>query len=233
MPRSRASVAPTFSPPSPWFLAIIVVAALLLWFFGRSTLADLHERAGDFNAAAVIAALLILPLVGVPVSVLHAVTGARFGLPMGMALVALSIAFQLVASYLIVLAAPKFFAKRFAWLRGRLPTSAHRSLTLFTMLLPGAPYFAQNYVLAGAGVPFGIYFGYSFFIHVVRSVVGVIFGEWSGDLTPMRAAVFVTYAIVVTLACGLAFRRLRDQWRNPPKAAGGRKRRVSAASAAR
>jgi uncharacterized membrane protein YdjX (TVP38/TMEM64 family) len=96
-----------------------------------------------------------------------------------------------------------------------LPRAAHRSLTLFIMLLPGAPYFAQNYVLAGAGVPFRIYFGYAFSIHVARSLVGVIFGEWSGDLTPGRAAIFGAYMIGITLTCGLAFRRLRRQWRSP------------------
>ena len=50
--------------------------------------------------------------------------------------------------------------------------------------------------------------------HVARSLIGVIFGEWSGDLTPGRAAIFALYAIGITLACGLAFRRLRSQWRS-------------------
>jgi uncharacterized membrane protein YdjX (TVP38/TMEM64 family) len=196
------------------FIGIVVGAIALLWFFGRNHLAQLHEQAGQFHGGIVVLALMTLPLVGIPVSVMHALTGAKFGLPVGMTLVALSIAFQLVVSYWIVRAAPQFFKKRFAWLHDRLPKAAHRSLTLFVMLLPGAPYFAQNYVLAGAGIPFRMYFGYAFGIHAARSVVGVIFGEWSGDLTPARATVFGLYAIGITLACGLAFRRLRAQWRS-------------------
>lgn len=197
------------------FIGIVVVAFGLLWFFGRGQLAQLHDHAEDFNGAIVILALMTLPLVGVPVSVMHAMTGAKFGLPVGVALVAASIAFQVAISYVIVRAAPQFFKRRFAWLHDRLPKAAHRSLTLFVMLLPGAPYFAQNYVLAGAGIPFRMYFGYAVCIHIARSLIGVIFGEWSGDLTPARATVFVVYAAGITLACGLAFRRLRAQWRSP------------------
>jgi uncharacterized membrane protein YdjX (TVP38/TMEM64 family) len=211
MAHSSDQVAPT-PARSFLFIGVVVATVALLWFFGRGHLAQLHDHAEEFNPALVILALFTLPLVGVPVSVLHAMTGAKFGLPIGMSLVAASIAFQLVASYWIVRAAPAFFKRRFAWLHDRLPKAAHRSLTLFVMLLPGAPYFAQNYVLAGAGIPFRMYFLYAFCIHVARSLIGVIFGEWSGDLTPGRAAVFVAYAAGITLACGLAFRRLRAQW---------------------
>jgi uncharacterized membrane protein YdjX (TVP38/TMEM64 family) len=196
------------------FIAGLVVAVVLLGFFGRTHLAQLHAHAEELNGPMLFLALLTLPLVGVPVSVMHALAGAKFGLPLGMTLVAVSIAFQVAVSYPIVRAAPGFFKRRFAWLHDRLPKTAHRSLTLFVMLLPGAPYFAQNYVLAGAGIPFRMYFGYAFGIHVARSLIGVIFGEWSGDLTPARAAVFVVYTAGIMLACGLAFRRLRAQWRS-------------------
>lgn len=217
---------PVISPRSYFIIAGVVVAVALLWFFGREHLAQLHDHAEEFNGAIVVLALMTLPLAGVPVSVMHAMTGAKFGLPMGMTLVALSIAFQVGVSYLIVRAAPDFFKRRFAWLHDRLPKAAHRSLTLFVMLLPGAPYFAQNYVLAGAGIPFRMYFWYAFSIHTARSLIGVIFGEWSGDMTPARATLFVIYAVGITLACGLAFRRLRFQWRSPRSGAGGRTRRA-------
>jgi uncharacterized membrane protein YdjX (TVP38/TMEM64 family) len=214
MAENCSQAAPVPARSSYIAIGVVVVAMVLLWLFGRPHLAQLHAQAGEFHAGIVILALFTLPLVGIPVSVLHALTGAKFGWPVGMALVAASIAFQLVVSYLIVRAAPHFFKRRFAWLHDRLPKAAHRSLTLFVMLLPGAPYFAQNYVLAGAGIPFRMYFAYAFGIHLARSVVGVIFGEWSGDLTPARGAVFAVYTVGITLACGLAFRRLRAQWRN-------------------
>jgi uncharacterized membrane protein YdjX (TVP38/TMEM64 family) len=208
-------------------LAVLLLgAAIFIWFRGSQTLEALHAWAGGIDGGLLFAALAALPLVGFPVSVLHAVTGAKFGLSTGLLLVGVSIALQLLASYAIVWVAPDFFARRFDWLRQKLPGTTHRSLTLFTMLLPGAPYFAQNYVLAVVGVPFGIFFAYSFPIHFGRSVVGVIFGEWSGNMTPARTAVLAVYAVCVTVGCGLAFRRLRAQLRSRPPAANGPTRRA-------
>jgi uncharacterized membrane protein YdjX (TVP38/TMEM64 family) len=207
-------------------VAVVLGAGLLFWFRGSINLESLHHWAESMNGLGVFLALTVLPLVGFPVSVLHAVAGARFGMGLGMALVGVSIALQLAASYGIVRAAPEFFARRFDWLRQKLPPATHRTLTLFTMVLPGAPYFAQNYVLAVVGVPFSTYFLYGFLIHFARSLVGVVFGEWSENMTPTRIAIFAVYAVCVTVVCGLAFRKLRAQLRNPPPAAGGRKRRA-------
>ena len=204
---------------------ILVAAGVFLGFRGARILESLHAWANGFDGGLLFLALTALPLVGFPVSVLHAAAGAKFGLPAGLLLVGVSIALQLVASYAIVWAAPDFFARRFDWLRRRLPPATHRSLTLFTMLLPGAPYFAQNYVLAVVGVPLGVFFAYSFPIHFGRSVVGVIFGEWSGNMTTGRVAILAVYALGVTVTCGLAFRRLRAQLRSQPPAADGRRPR--------
>jgi uncharacterized membrane protein YdjX (TVP38/TMEM64 family) len=214
-------------------IAVTVALVAFLVFRDELGLADLHGRAHEFNAVAVLVALFALPLLGFPVSVMHAITGAKFGLPLGMAFVGLSIAFQLFASYGIVRLAPQFFAHRFAWLRRKLPPATHRSLTLFTLMLPGAPYFAQNYVLAICRVPFWTFFRFALPIAFCRSIIGVIFGEWSGHMTPGRITFFVIYTATITLICGLAFRRLRAQLRNPPPAGNGRKRSARSVPAGR
>lgn len=212
-----------FSPLKLVLLALLVAGGVAWWFTrGRDDLQFLHGWALELPALGVFFALVFLPLVGFPVSILHAVTGARFGLGLGLALVGVSIAIQLVLSYAIVRLAPHYFARRFAWLRERLPPATHRSLTIFTMLLPGAPYVAQNYVLPVVNVPFVTYFWYGLILHFVRSIVGVIFGEWSGDMTPGRTAAFVVYSVLITVACALALRQLRARLRNPPPGAGGR-----------
>ncbi|HTL67296.1 MAG TPA: hypothetical protein VL200_06520 [Lacunisphaera sp.] len=211
---------PGRSRPIRLVVIAAVIVVVLVWFRGRLGLVMLHDWAQRANAGLVVSALLLLPLVGFPVSVMHALTGARFGLEHGMELVGASIAVQLLASYGVVHAAPRFFARRFAWLRERLPPATHRPLTLFTMFLPGAPFFAQNYVLVLAGVPFRIFFFYCLPIHFGRSLIGVIFGEWSGHLTPARLAVLGGYALVVMLVCALSFRRLRARWHSRPPAEG-------------
>lgn len=213
------------SPRQLVVLGLLAGLGVAWWFTrGRSDLQFLHGWALQLPAEGVFAALVFLPLVGFPVSILHAVTGARFGLGLGLALVGVSIAVQLVLSYGIVQLAPRYFARRFAWLRDRLPPATHRSLTIFTMLLPGAPYVAQNYVLPVVNVPFATYFWWGLILHFVRSIVGVIFGEWSGDMTGTRTVAFVLYSVLITLACALALRSLRARLRSPPPAADDRKR---------
>ena len=206
------------------FLAVAVALVAFMVFRDQLNLASLHAHALQMNAATVLFSLFVLPLLGFPVSVMHAITGAKFGLPWGMTFVGLSIAFQLFASYGIVRLWPQFFAERFAWLRKKLPPATHRSLILFTLLLPGAPYFAQNYVLAIARVPFWLFFRFAFPIAFCRSLIGVIFGEWSGHMTPGRIAFFVAYTATIMLICGLAFRRLRAQLQSPPRAGNDRTR---------
>ena len=206
-----------------WALLALGVLALvglgLVW--GRIDVHALHAQAARLNGVAVFIAVTLLPMVGFPVSVLHVVTGVRFGTGVGLAITAVSILIQLLASYALVKVAPDFFGRLVEPLRKRLPAAAHTPLTQFTMLLPGAPYFAQNYVLPLVGVPLGTYLLWSYPLHVVRSVVGVIFGHESDNLTPGKIAGFALYSIVIGLTCAWSFRRLLRQMKAPPPAESG------------
>lgn len=206
----------------------VVVAAIGAWLWARhpDALENLHRTIAGLDAWLVVIALVVLPLVGVPVSVMHAVTGARFGLVLGFFLVAGSILVQLALSRGLVRVAARWrrAARRIESVRRKLPPAAHPTLALFVLLLPGAPFWAQNYTLAVAGVPRRIYFGFSLPFHVARSVIGVVFGGWSANLTPGRCAVVALYAVGITVACSLAFRRLRSRLRDQPPAAGDPRR---------
>lgn len=199
-------------------MAVIVVLAFtaLALLYRQVDVAALHRKAQELNGPSVFAAITLLPLAGFPVSVLHAIAGVRFGLGLGMPLVALSILLQLLLSYLLVKLMPGFFQRRFARFRERLPKAAHGPLTLFTMLIPGVPYFAQIYVLPLVGVPLRIFLLYSLPINIARSLIGVSFGEMSDDLTPLKLAGFAAYAIGITVLCAWSFRRLQLKLKDPP-----------------
>ncbi|HYC69798.1 MAG TPA: hypothetical protein VEB66_01240 [Opitutaceae bacterium] len=205
-------------------LAAAAAIALVGWWWarGRSDLQAFHGVALELPGPGVFLALVVLPLAGFPVSILHALAGAKFGVGLGLVLVGVSIALQLAAAYGVVQLAPGFFARRFAWLRRRLPPATHRALTVFVKVLPGAPYVGQIYVLPLANVPFGIYFWYGLPLHFVRAIIGVVFGEWSGDMSDGRVAAFAVYSILITLTCAWAFRRLLVRLQSPPPAEGGR-----------
>lgn len=200
--------------------ALLIAGALLTAFYRHIDLQTLHDAAESINGVLVFTLLTLLPLFGFPVSVAHAVAGMRFGIGWGFVFVAMSILLQMFASYGLVRTAPKFFARHLEPVRQRLPHAAHRPLTIFTMLLPGAPYVAQIYVLPLVGVPLRTFIAWSFPITVARSIVGITFGDVSDKLTPMRIAGFCLYGLAITATCAWSFQRLRARLADPPAAAG-------------
>lgn len=199
--------------PRQWRLAafLVIVLLLLSWLYQQIDVAALHDRAAKVSGPMVFILMTVLPLLGFPVSVLHAVAGVRFGLGWGFVLVAISILLQLLAAHRIVGLAPHFFARRLNALRRRLPDAAHQPLTIFTMLLPGAPYSAQLYVLPLVGVPLKVYLAWSLPINVARSIVGIAFGEFSDRLTPLTVSLFLLYGVTIMVLSAWSFQRLRKQ----------------------
>lgn len=206
--------------------AVVVACAALAVFSKQIDVHAVHAWTEGINGAAVFALMVVLPLVGFPVSVTHAVAGMRFGLGLGFGLAALSIILQLLASYALVHAAPRLFERRLRRWRERLPEGSHGPVTLFTILVPGVPYFAKNYVLPLIGVPLRTYLLWAGPIHIARSVVGVALGHLSDELNPLRVTAFVVYFLAITLGCAWAFRRVRAQVKDRRPAAGGRKSRA-------
>jgi uncharacterized membrane protein YdjX (TVP38/TMEM64 family) len=213
--------------PRKIVIGILVVVALvgITLLYGLIDVKEVHRRAEDFNGFTVFALITILPLLGFPVTVTHAVAGMRFGVGLGLVIVAGSILLQMLASFALVKAVPKLFAKRLKHLRERLPRGAHGPVTLFTILLPGVPYFAKNYVLPLIGVPLRTYLLWGLPVHIVKSAIGILFGDMSDDLSPLRITGFVLYTIISLGACAWAFRRLQVQLKAQRPKAGDRKRR--------
>jgi uncharacterized membrane protein YdjX (TVP38/TMEM64 family) len=197
---------------------------LLMLLYRQIDVAALHERAAGVNGYIVFILITVLPLLGFPVSILHAVAGVRFGLGMGFLVVSLSIFLQLLAAHGIVRLAPDFFARKLNALRRRLPNASHRPLTIFTMLLPGAPYSAQIYVLPLVGVPLATYMAWSLPINVARSIAGVAFGEYSDQFTPLSILGFTLYGVAILVTSAWSFQRLRKNLASgPPPPADGLK----------
>ena len=223
--RARGGKKPGLFKRLPWLRHVLVVLGLIgvgLFFLYREVdLQTLQARAMDWNAGLVFALLAVLPLFGFPVNVLHVTAGLRFGFALGMTLVALSILFQLVASYAIVHLWHDTFARHLAGVRKRIPRAAHGTVCLFTLLLPGVPYFIQNYTLALIGVPFRIYISRCLPLHILRAVLTVGLGQQAGKFTRGGLAALATYWVLVLCASWWAYRRLRRQLADQPAVADG------------
>jgi uncharacterized membrane protein YdjX (TVP38/TMEM64 family) len=205
------------------FAAIAIVAALAFWLLhNRIDPAAIHDYAARLNGFAVFGLLVALPMVGFPASVLHVAAGIRFGMWLGLLLVAISIGLQLLASYGLVHLFHDRFAHRFDRWRRRIPRGAHASICIFAVLLPGAPYAVVNYVLPMVGVRLRTYLLCCWPLHVLRSTVTVLLGDQTDKLTPTRVMVIGAYALVLAVVSGWLYRRLRRQLVDQPSAEGGR-----------
>jgi uncharacterized membrane protein YdjX (TVP38/TMEM64 family) len=216
---------PLLGRTAKWVRAIgglVVVSVLIALLCGRIHLEAVQAYASRLNGFAAFGLLLVLPLVGFPASVLHVAAGVRFGVALGLALVALSIGLQLLASYGLVHLARDTFARRFEALRRRIPVGAHASICVFAVLLPGAPFAAINYVLPLVGVRLRTYLACCWPLHVLRSTVTVLLGGEMTRLTPTRLIVLGAYALVLTGASVWTYQRLRRQLGAPPATADDR-----------
>lgn len=206
-------------------LGLLVALGIVL--YTQIDVDDVHAQAERLPAPVAFGLLVILPLLGFPASLLHVAAGIRFGAPLGLALVSASIALQLLASYAIV----KLWRERFErarWvrrIRERIPHGAHASICTFTVLLPGVPFAAVNYVLPLLGVPLRTYLLCCLPLHTLRSTITVLFGDQSAHLTPARLAGLVAYALAILGASWWLYRRLQRQLADRPATAGGRTRR--------
>ncbi len=203
-------------------LLAIVVIGLLALLSGRIDVAAVHRYAERLNGLTAFALLVVLPLLGFPASVLHVAAGIRFGAGLGLLLVTLSIVLQLLISYALVHLFRRPFARRFSRLRRRIPPGAHASISVFAVLLPGAPFAAVNYTLPLLGVPLRTYLLCCWPLHTLRSTVTVLLGDQTDKLTPTRLMVLGGYALVLMLASWWLYRRVRRQLANRPPEEDGR-----------
>jgi uncharacterized membrane protein YdjX (TVP38/TMEM64 family) len=215
----------------PWakiVTVVVIVGGVAAALYHQIDIEAIHAAAARLNGVVAFAVLVVLPMIGFPASILHVAAGIRFGAPLGLTLVSLSILLQLLASYAIVrLWRPAF--ERAKWLkklRARIPEGAHASVTIFTVLLPGAPFTAVNYVLPLIGVPLRTFLLCAWPLHTLRSTVTVAFGDQSAHLTATRLAVLLAYALAILGVSWWMYARLQSKFSGRRPAAGDRKRRA-------
>jgi uncharacterized membrane protein YdjX (TVP38/TMEM64 family) len=232
MPDAASASAPVTAPPPPrtWFTVgpfAITTGRLLLLVLGPALLIGLalgwnqmdtdriHARAQDLPGWGVFGAIVAAPLLGIPVAMLHVIAGVRFGMSLGLLIVAATTLLHHLIGFGLVKIAPKVFAHHLAGWRARFPRGAHTPLTIFSCLMPGLPYFVQLYLLPVLGVRLSILIKFSVPLHIMRAVISIMIGDMSEDFTWQRITGVVVYYAALTLACTLAFRRIRRELRMP------------------
>lgn len=188
-------------------LVVVLIALSLVW--GRLDPEDLHARAKALPAAAVIAAISALPLVGFPVSWLHLIAGVRFDFWGGMAVVAATSVLHHLLGWALVRVLPGCLLRRLAPWREKLRGAGHRDATLLCCLLPGMPYTVQLYLLPLIGTPPHLLFGMSSALHTARAVVTILLGDMSDRLTAGRVGALAGYYAPLFTVSVFSLRNLR------------------------
>jgi len=162
-------------------IALVAVAALLGWliYAHRHSLTkeEIIAYGKSLPAVLFIAAFLILPLVGFPLSILLVLAGIRFGLGWGMALTTMGIFFHHFAAYWISHSYLNERLRRFAEGRGhKVPLISQGNRVWFTVLFAsvhGPPYAFKLYLLALTDIPFRIYCYVGATVYILFSLIPV------------------------------------------------------------
>ncbi|MFA6963007.1 MAG: VTT domain-containing protein [Opitutaceae bacterium] len=201
----------------------LLVCALAGWWLHNRGY-NLHEsiewvlgQVRGLGPVAFFGLLALLPSVGVPVSVFTLTAGPVFaptlGLPLVVALALLSLAVNLVITYVLARWILRPWIERLcAWLGFKIPEVAEadqRSLVLLVRVTPGPPYVLQNYLLGVARIPFATYLMFSWAVVCAYTTAFIVFGDaiaqGKGRWALLAASLFVA------LTVGVKFLRKRLQ----------------------
>jgi uncharacterized membrane protein YdjX (TVP38/TMEM64 family) len=160
-----------------------------------------------------VAAMGVLPLVGVPLSALWVLTGATFGRWTGLGLIIAGMAINFALAYVISNRLLREPIARLLERRGIQVPEAHPGeyikLTIAARVFPGLPNFMQSYLLGLANVPFRIYYPVSFPPQILYALGFVLFGD---SLVKGKTG-SVILAISVVVAAGLLANIARRRYR--------------------
>jgi uncharacterized membrane protein YdjX (TVP38/TMEM64 family) len=176
----------------------IILIAVLVWCFD---LKWLHDHAQSFNGVLVFVLTVFLPLVGVPVSAVYAVVGAKFGPVFGLAVAVVAIALHLLLSWWIAHSWLKRPLEALLRRTGRqipgVPEGEYIPVCLLVALVPGASYTLKNYLLVLAKVPFRPFFWTLLPSHLVHATLAIFFGDFTGAMTTPKLVFLVSYAVML------------------------------------
>ncbi len=188
----------------------VVSMALAAWLLD---LKWLYDRVQPLNGFVVFLLMALLPIVGVPASILYVVGGAKFGHTWGLVIAGAAIVIHLLASWWVAhswLKRPlEMLLRKLRRQKPQVPEGEYVAVCLLVSLMPGASYALKNYLLVLAGVPFRQFFWTCLPIHLVTASLGIFFGGFTGSMTKPRIIFLIAYAAFLFGLSRYVFRRLK------------------------
>ncbi len=194
-------------------LLIALVAIGVLGFYGLVRLDLIEQATALINRNTptwlFIILMLLLPLVGAPLSLFIFVLGIKFGIGWGVLLLALIMPFHLLVAYGIARSIRQPIRNYLINRRNfNIPEIPEEKMALFSFLflaVPLLPYAAKNYALPLTGAPFRYCVGMNWAVQGTLSVPFVVLGKSTAD---MNLWLFGATLAVLAVLFGV-LRRLR------------------------
>ncbi len=193
---------------------LLLAVAVMAWFvytrredFDRDQLIDYGR---GLPAGWFVAAFLILPLLGFPVSIFLVLAGIRFGLGGGMALAAIAVIVHHFAAFHLAQGWFRDPVRRRLDRAGyAIPPIRAKHRAGFTILFAafrGPPYIAKIYLLALTDIPFRIFLGFGAPVYIFFCLIPVGAGTALKNFNPLWISGILGISTVLLLA-GFWFRR--------------------------
>lgn len=153
--------------------------------------------------------MLVLPLLGVPLSVFIFVLGIKFGIGYGILILEIIMPLHILTSYVIARTVRQpiknFLVNRKNY---HIPEIPENKLAIFSFLflaVPVFPYAVKNYILPLAGVPFRYCMWLNWVLQGTLSIPFVILGKSTADMNLLLFG--VTLGVLAVLFMGLRWLR--------------------------
>ncbi|HEU5396258.1 MAG TPA: VTT domain-containing protein [Verrucomicrobiae bacterium] len=201
-------------------IAITVSLALVSHSIRFKTI---HHWAAELNGWVIFAIMALTPLVGMPMSLLAIMAGAKFGPWLGLAISGAAVIVNLAGSWWIArswLHQPlEKLLQKTKYKRPQLEKGEYVGVCLLTALVPGPSYTIKNYFLALSNLPLRVLIGIGLPAHLFAMSPGIFFGNFSGAMTTAKGVFLIVYTLLLIGVSHFLIRRFRAR-RKKRQAAG-------------
>ncbi len=200
------------------FWAVLIGTALLVWCLSHAIgLKTVHGWATALNGWLLFVLMALLPLVGVPMSILGVMAGAKFGSWAAFAVTGGAVSINLILSWWIArrwLRKPvEKMLQRADYKIPHLEKGEYAGICVVTALVPGPSYTLKNYFLALSNLPFRLIFWIGLPAHMLAMSPGILFGQFTGAMTWIKVVFLTAYTLLLVGASHYLFRRIRSRYR--------------------
>ncbi len=157
--------------------------------------------------------MLVLPMVGVPMSLFLFLLGLKFGMTHGLVILGIIMPLQILVAYgaarIFRTAVEAYLVVKKGYYIPRIPSDRALVFSIFFLAFPGVPYAPKLYMLPLAAVPFNYCFWLNWAIQGTLAVPFVMLGKSAADMS----AVFFGLTLAVFLLLILVLRWVRKRYR--------------------